>query len=1496
MSISLNTSTPLSYQDWANEQGSSGDTSQRVYLDYLNSWYQNSNTKNSSYTISQSVKQQYIQLIKDLTHLFNQDERDLFLSDIDYTKDEDLIYVIPYIAHKLKEISQIIISKREFLKRTKTRDSLNGSNLGLENVLYEYVLNNFTKKDYSYTRVPVSPLASFYPELSEVKEDFFIEIEELYDKNNYHDSDPSISIDEYISFTDAEPFTDLSDSEINGLLSTRFLSRVAPTPLSKIFNQYLTSFSTLSTLALSSSFTSLINNQIIGSQKYLGENVYGLTAVPLTEDNRPPDYIMNLDFQYGNNWFYWPSGDKITNEDVFTNIFEPLNINDSNFTLNRYVTGNSYLDSDLIFTDKNGVIEGAWLKGISQQTVYDTLAKTLKANDTTSFLFPYVGFKLDYKSLDFKEYSINDESQPLFEVLDPTIKQKILSKYYTSSTPLSSGSDLYLNQTSLVNQGSLAGKFSDVADNIIKRENNLRINSVYSDNSLSATEQAFLYKFDYTNLPISVGDNNIYWPLTVIDSTTSNVPATLDKEVCLPIALKDIHNGYAMSGAVAGTTLNEADVIYKLNFGVNNDPIEAAWLGSGSLSQLDIVNSIPVYDTPATHCANYIDSSIQSSLNFKVNEGGYTSFIWLGPDTPAEDVFYYCKHSSDCAYGKSFPHDFYTNQDYQNPNPLNNTKSFPLNTHPCTCKAVNHSPIGNQGQTLKDYYGMADYLFADPFGLGSSFKIDNWIDTRGLNVYNSPQFSFFQIDGTKDLDIGFGTGKWQTGNNKPMILKTGRRYTYYRNPLKISTASTNATVPYLVINHVYNNLSINCPNNFSGQVDLVVLLDNSRSQRFDIDTVKQLLKSLAVSINNTQADVKISLISFDSNVKLLSFLTKDIYYILDKINQTNIEDYPNFSTNISDALQLAQTILYTNYPADNRCSVSNLSGACIDLNETINQVAELPSYDNCPRPNASKKILIFSDGQETNNIGQAIPIALQIKNTGVEITSMDIGYYASYNQIMETMSSDGCYFNLRNYLLDSDGDLNNFIQYYSLKLLGCGPGIPSWYKAILSSNGSWTQTFIPSDMVLRPGDYIKYSHRSSVIHTDALKGSFNTPSISFPINVKLDGWDYGTNQYSLSAVGVNFGAKPFWGKVYVNTDSVNNFNKQTMSFAGQIRFVNDYVPISQPEISQMVLNNNCYIEYINRSNRNIDWKEFLPFTVPTFNIQWNKLIINKEAPNSCYNLTPSTLLNLVTYSTDEKSDLTLESYSDFKPAKYNYYSRNPFKYTQNLYNINFCNNSFFPVVSSLVTEAMEPYANLDNVHFPTVATVSFPSNMVSKTQTGGYMSPDRFGTSYYRGKGYNISLDLNSVTYFNSISAELLFLDIEKYGPRNRGLSKNDQLAPVIINHVDNSWMFQPYYAGKVAGTIIDTVNNQKLVPYQSSYEIDTKNQIGLSTQSDNFQFWDPNNFKVWTGGPNYPPTFRNELSFNSYNDRITSLLTNKGVLNQWRTDVFGNNYGLFKS
>ena len=1498
--MQINTNIPelLSYSDWSKSLGVYSDNSQARYLDYLTEWYREYNIKQNISNSQNIVKEQYIQLIKDLNFLFNSDEKDLFLSDINYDDPDDLVYVIPYLAHKLKEITQIISGKREELKNSKFKQGMIGSNMGLEKILYQYVLKNFTKKDYSFTKVPISPLTSFFPELSSISNDFYIEVEELYDTKNYHDMDPTVDIDNYESVLELKnhyPYDNLSDEDINNLILTRIFPRLAPTPLSKIFNEFLTSVPTLSTTtlsALSAQYTAKTFNIIAANQKYLSESIYGLTAVRVIEANLP-DYTINLDVAQGNNYFYWPSGDKIGDDAQIGNIFEPISINQSNLVNNRDVIGSSYRDADLIFTDKDGTLEGAWLRGTRTIQTTGDMSITLFGSDDRYFIYPFVGFDINSKNLSFKNYSLNDDSYILYQTLDSSIRKDLLNSYYTNELPNSAVNSMYLNQSKLVYGGGTAGKFSSLSDTIVKTPS-ANQQEIWSDELYGNVEKAFLFQFNKTDIPISKGINNILWPIMNYSNgqgSINNLPLTLDSETCLPVTIGSISPAQGMRGATSGNSFNTADVIYKVSDNTGNNPIEAAWLGAGNISQLDYTqNVIPVYATSAVNCAEFIDGPIQPSLSFIAQPGEYTSFIWMDQDTPADEVFLYREHAADCPYGESYPHNFYTNQDYQNPTPLNQNKNFPLNKTPCNCRSIYYSPLGHEGDSFEDYNGMTDLLFADPKGLGADFAFNSWVDTRNFTPYNSPQFSFYQLDGSMDKDVGYGLGRWKTGSGQRMILKTGRRYTYYRSPARIGSDNGNV-MPYLLTNYAYKNITVNCPSGNAPRIDLVVLIDNSRTETLALNTIKTIAAAFCEYSIQTNSDILISVISFAQTGLLLNYLTDNEASILSNINDIYPKTiYPDWKTNIYDALVLANNVLSINNPFGNNCDISDTSTLCKGLKDRILNFSNIPTITNCPRPDDAKKIIIFSDGQETVNEGSAVPYAQTLKSKGVEIISMDVGYWSDQNDTLELIASKNQYYNVQNYLLYGDYTIESFNRNISLSLLGCFPSVPAWCKATRNSAGAWEENFVASDMILNPGDYLVYVHRSTVSYVGINNNvSFTIPTISFTTNIKLNGWDYTTSTFNLSSFGEEYGARPFWAKTLVNSAS-------TFGYGGQVTYYDDYVLVHQPNVSDIVLNNGCFLHYYNYGNKNVTWRENLLFDVTLSDQQWNKLIINLSFSNLTFAFNSDNLFDLIITGSDEPSDLTLESYSSFKPIRYNYFCRNSaFRFSQDLYLLNRCNDSFVTFTTGSVLDAINPHLNLDNIHYPTVATINFPYNTVTQRDVGHYMLPNKLGVSYYLGRGYTMDIDPNSLTYIESISAERMFLDIKKYGPRNRGLTKKDQNSPVAITDIDNRWLFEPYSSGTKAGIIDNTINNQKMVPYQTNYEINQKNEIGLCHQNDDFQFWSKEYYAEWTDKARYPLSFRKEVLFSSYFNRMESLLTDMGDMSNWRTDVFGNNYGLIK-
>ena len=1492
MSAPLSTVSPLTYTTWLKYQENIiPDTTAELYTEYLHDWYKSNTLLSNS---SNSLKDNYIQLLKDLSFLFGANEQDEFLANLDYANDEEIIFAIPYFVKKLKDICKIFADKRESIKNAKLRYNLVGSSQGLEAMLYEYVLKTFTQDANNISQVPVSALSNFFPSLSSVSGNFFIELEELHDTQSYHDSDPSLPITNYVDVEKVVndlPFNDISENDVLGILSSRYLSRVADTPLSRLFNQYLLEVPSLSTAALFNNSNSLMINQIAASQKYLGETVYGLTAIRVSEISTP-DFIMNLNFTNGNNWFYWPSGDRILDDSRFNNIYAPISINSSNIIASGATGGDDYTNSDLIFTDKNGIVEGAWLQGDRKDRSSDTMKTTILAGERKEFIFPYPGFHITSRGTQWGGFSITDSDYIIYEKLVPEQRAILLQNYYTQTLPNSASDSIYLNDSNLVYGGAYADKFSDNADTLNKRAYSPIANSTFSEKMSGVSQEAYLFKFDKTDFPISIGLNDIIWPLGI--NSGKNFPITVLNDTCLPVRLGDTNPIKTIPGAIAGNTLNSADVIYKLDTRTGN-PIEAAWLGSGSIADLRIDSTIPVYDTPATKCSLHLEGSVQGALSTKIGATQNISFIWMDEDTPADDVIFFRDHAADCPYLKTSPHDFYKNQDYQNPSPLSDLNVWAK----CRCKSVLYSPIGHQGNKVTDYNEMTDYLFADPQGLGIDFAFNSWNDTRGYTPLNSPQFAFYNLDGINgDTEVGWGTGSWKTGDGSKMILKTGRRYTYHRTSLRKDLANSKSS-PYLIVNYPYKNIRGNYSNFPTQYKDIVVLIDKSYSQKDRLFQVIQSVREFVSGlINNSDISAQVSIVAFDETSVIAAYLTHDLNalnFALDRISVA--KTYPEYQTDIYNALSIANYLLYTTV-SDNT-EVKNLYELCNNLNATILRAGTRTTSNNYPISSAEKTIILFSDGYENLDVGKAIPASKIVKDSGTHIYAIDVGINSMYIDTMEKIASPNSYFNLEKYLISSDNDTSSFVQFlisrFSYTLLSISP---MWYRAIRDSNGNWIGTADISDMLLNPGDFLSYVHRPSNNFTGPNNTSFSTPAISFAVNINLDGWDYNTNTFSASALGVGYGAKPFWGKSYLIPEEIadQHFDKQVMSFGGQVRFIDGYLPIHQPEVSDMVLSNGSFLGYERKGTTNLTWDQPLNFSVSLSSREWKKIEFYKDTSNLEDLFRSGNNLDLIAYSSYEPSNIILESYSSFLPSRYNYFARNPFSYTQNMFFNNRCLTSFAVFNTAVAVEAVLPYANMDNIHFPTVATVSLPSLATTEKQTGNYLLPEKLGTSYYRGRGYSMTVSGDTLTFIDSISAERLFLDTNKYGNRNRGLSKNDQLSPVVIDNIDSRWMMKSFSSSDAAGTITDVLNNQKFTPYQSKYEITKTNKLGVSRQDDNFEFWTPPIQGTWNYPSKYPETFRKELLPSSYSARQIELMVNMGDMVEWKNDIFGNDYALFKN
>lgn len=204
-------------------------------------------------------------------------------------------------------------------------------------------------------------------------------------------------------------------------------------------------------------------------------------------------------------------------------------------------------------------------------------------------------------------------------------------------------------------------------------------------------------------------------------------------------------------------------------------------------------------------------------------------------------------------------------------------------------------------------------------------------------------------------------------------------------------------------------------------------------------------------------------------------------------------------------------------------------------------------------------------------------------------------------------------------------------------------------------------------------------------------------------------------------------------------------------------------------------------------------------------------------------------------------------------------------------------------------DAIAPYANLTNRYYPTAATLPNDStNLRTKGELGGYFIPSNLGASVYLTKNITYSLNTGSIQ-----SGKLYnFIDPTLYN-KGRGLTQTDQ--DNIISHiVNNDWMKFKHSSPSHDGNITLTEVYQKFIPYQSHYESTRSDSNGVVNTRDDFEFWTGPQKSTWNPGNSaFPLTKEKYFDLAS---RIDSLVLTPGLeLYTWNSDIFGNQYALYK-
>lgn len=206
-------------------------------------------------------------------------------------------------------------------------------------------------------------------------------------------------------------------------------------------------------------------------------------------------------------------------------------------------------------------------------------------------------------------------------------------------------------------------------------------------------------------------------------------------------------------------------------------------------------------------------------------------------------------------------------------------------------------------------------------------------------------------------------------------------------------------------------------------------------------------------------------------------------------------------------------------------------------------------------------------------------------------------------------------------------------------------------------------------------------------------------------------------------------------------------------------------------------------------------------------------------------------------------------------------------------------------VGGILYEPQHKTGNILNRYYSSHATVPSVGKLKPFKSKGGYFLPHKEGLLNYAGHDSYVELDENAIT--EDIQT---YPDPTVYGT-GRGNTKSDQKSP--FNTTDDiSSIKQSKSDSQGHGDLSDSNKLQKFYPYQSREETLDLHATGVSRAQDDVDFWSGNKKDLWAHSDIYPIKSVNSLPIT---EKMDDLLISNQVLYQWRTDIYGNEYALYK-
>ena len=428
-----------------------------AYQKYLHTWgVTKSKTEEEN---TQLVRNNYIELLKDITLNYLTFEERRFITASDYTDPLDLDILIPFYSRKLREICNFYADKRERLKYKIRAVQEKGTRNSLEQAIFETLTDYvFIADDKNLVyNIPAIKIDSIINKLQ-------VEVEELYDLySSYLDNSPNKSYDDYGVQTQLRK--DLYSSNINEIDYNIFIN------FDEATKRYIFKTISIYLKSLGYGFTVNVNPDVISLSCEEDINPFCPCAelIDINKDEASRMLLLRkklIEKYIGADFYYIKTGDTIT--DAVTGVlFEAAN--PSGNLLNRHhpTTASVEETSQLYTARKMGLFFRPEKNGLLYFSAPENRYKvdTTKLEPNKVYIYPDPSLYGNTTGLTNE----TDETYPLIHIQDYSSNVKNASYYHAEGdvgvSPYQQSFYAYYSRNQLANntQTNLAGLSTNLA-------------------------------------------------------------------------------------------------------------------------------------------------------------------------------------------------------------------------------------------------------------------------------------------------------------------------------------------------------------------------------------------------------------------------------------------------------------------------------------------------------------------------------------------------------------------------------------------------------------------------------------------------------------------------------------------------------------------------------------------------------------------------------------------------------------------------------------------------------------------------------------------------------------------------------------------------------------------------------------------------------------------------------------------------------------------------